>query len=200
MKLKVLQTLIVCSIILFQFVFNHHLNGQSLIYEGFIKGEKVGELNVIREVNDENVKIIVHTSFRTPETADTTAIFTESMYVDQSLMQAAAITKLNNQVLADVETIRMHKGYRHNFNGKRSELNSKTLIGTDIFYFEEPVSIDSIYSLKSGKMLDVLASEEPSVYCLKDGDEEECYAYQQGVLQQIRMSQPAYNIIFRLKK
>lgn len=198
MKFKVLRLIIFCSILLFQFFFNP-INGQTLIYEGFIKGEKVGELIVTREVNDENVKIIVHTSFRTPETADTTAILTESMYVDQSLMQAAAITKLNHQVLADAETIRMHKGYRLNFNGKQSELNSKTLIGTDIFYFEEPVSIDSIYSLRSGKMLDVLASEEGNIYCLKDGDKEECYAYQQGVLQQIRISQPAYSISFRLR-
>lgn len=200
MKIKVQRFTFFSLAILFQYAFCQGLSGQELVYEGFMGEEKVGELVVSREVNDENVKIIVQTNLSAHLLVKVAIdIYSESMYVDQSLMQASAISKVNHKVHSDVETIRLNNGYRINVNGKSTSVDNQALIGADIFYFEEPVNIDSIYSLTTGKMLDVVKGDKSHVYYFEDDGKAEYHEYQNGILQQVQIKHTLYSIVFKLK-
>jgi len=201
MKPKVHFISIFSLIIILEGWLTINLQGQQLIYEGMMKGEKVGEIMAIREVNDENVKINVKTNLEVHLLFKIDMeLSSESMYVNQSLMQASSVSKVHDHIHSEVQTIKMNNGYKVNIDGNLKETDRKSLIGTDIFYFEEPVSIDSVYSLALGKMLDVVRGEKSNEYYFENDGAKQFHRYQNGILQELEIDHASYSIVFRLKK
>ncbi|MBO6762765.1 MAG: hypothetical protein JJ909_17550, partial [Roseivirga sp.] len=125
-----------------QLISFNYAEGQRLTYEGFLKGEKVGELVAEREVNDENVKIIIQTKLDAQLIVKIKLeLYSESTYINQSLFQASSTAKVNGQLKSDVQTVKYGNEYQVEVDGKKRTLAHSELLGADLFYFEEPKGI-----------------------------------------------------------
>ncbi|HEY9116744.1 MAG TPA: DUF6134 family protein [Roseivirga sp.] len=187
------------SCILF-FYTSTHIHAQQLIYEGFMRGEKVGELIANREVNDEMTKISLETRIEAHMLVKIVVeMNSESVYRDLALVEASSVAKANGHLKSSVITIKKDNGYQLDVNGDKSQLQSKSLIGADIFYFEEPANLKQIYALASGEMLEVVKGGENEYYFVHDG-KKELHRYEDGLLQEVEINHALYSLTFKLKK
>lgn len=173
---------------------------QELVYEGFLHGEKVGELIATREVNDEMTKITLDTRIEAHMLVKIVVeMNSESVYRDLALVEASSVAKANGHLKSSVITIKKDNGYQIDINGEMSQISHKSLVGADIFYFEEPTQIQSIYALASGEMLKVVKSRENEYFFEHDG-KKELHKYIGGVLHEVEINHALYSLTFKLKK
>lgn len=199
MRIKV-QLLPFALIILALLCSQNTANSQELVYEGFMNGKKVGELVAIREVNDENTKIILKTNIEAHMLVKITVeLHSESMYANQSLIQASSISKVHGSVKSDVQTVKKGGFYEVQVDGDVKTVDKNSLIGADIFYFEEPKNIDSVYALATGEMMKV-EKGEGSIYYFEHDGKKQYHKYSEGILHEVEISHALYTMTFKLKK
>lgn len=177
------------------------LYSQTLVYEGFLRGNKVGELTAQREVNDENVKIYVSTDIEA-HMLFTIDVFLESQstYIDQELKESSSLSKVNGNLKSSVQTVQHEDYYQIDKDGENKKLKESSVIGADIFYFEEPKNIDEAYSLALGEMMDVEKGEEPGVYFFEQDGKKEYHRYKNGKLAELKIDHALYTITFKIKQ
>ena len=175
------------------------IHAQELVYEGFLRGEKVGELIASREVNDEMTKITIDTRIEAHLLVKIIVEMTsESVYRDLGLVEASSMAKANGHLKSSVITIKKDDGYEVNIDGDSNRLTTDTLVGADIFYFEEPTDLKEIYALSSGEMLKVIKDSENKYYFEHDG-KRELHRYLDGVLHEVEIHHALYTLTFKLK-
>ena len=100
------------------------LHGQTLIYDAFIRGDKVGEMKVIREVNDEATKIIVDTHIEAHMLVKIEVDFkSSSTYMDNKLLLGKAETRTNGHLKSSVYTVLKDGQYNIDIDGESSKIN-----------------------------------------------------------------------------
>lgn len=183
-----------------QLISFNYAEGQRLTYEGFLKGEKVGELVAEREVNDENVKIIIRTKLDAQLIVKIKLeLYSESTYINQSLFQASSTAKVNGQLKSDVQTVKYGNEYQVEVDGKKRTLAHSELLGADLFYFEEPKGIKHAYALSSGEMIEITETAKQTYYFKRNG-KKEFHKYSEGVLDELEINHKLFTITFKLKK
>ena len=198
MNLKVQRRIIIWTAACLISTITQAVQAQQLHYEGFVKGQKVGELVVIREVNDENVKINTTANIQFEAFGKTAFEFSsESMYVNQAIMQASSISKENGQISRQIEIVKLQKNYELQINSHSTTVNEGALFGTDVFYFEAPFSIGSAIELTTGEMASI-RSESISVYNFQINETEVQAKYQEDKLVQFEMVLKGVLVVFKL--
>ncbi|NVK86165.1 MAG: hypothetical protein HWE21_17690 [Cytophagia bacterium] len=199
MKIKV-QILLLGLLVLALICSPNKANSQELVYEGFMRGKKVGELVATREVNDENTRITLKTNIEAHMLVKITVeLHSESMYTNQSLVHASSISKVHGNVKSDVQTVKKGDFYEVQVDGDVKTVNHTSLVGADIFYFEEPKNINSVYALAMGEMLQV-EKGEANVYYFEHDGKKEYHKYIDGILHEVEISHTLYTMTFKLKK
>ena len=193
MRLKFTSLLsIICILMLQSFC-----HGQTLIYDGYIKGHKVGEMSVEREINDESTKILVRTHVEAHMIVKITVDFTsESTYMNNKLIIGEAESRTNGHSKSLVHTTLKDGFYEVNNDGKVSRISSSDLVGADYYYFALPRNGESVYALATGKMLNVLKENDNTFYFEHDG-KKELHTFSDGVLDKLEISHRLYTITFK---
>lgn len=176
-----------------------NVKSQTHIYEAFIRGNKVGEMKVVQEVNDESEKISVVTHIEAHMLVTIRVDFeSHSTYMDGNLVESTAISKTNGRVHSQTETSLKNGRYVVTEGRKSKTLEETTLYGGDLFYCEEPTDIRQVYALASGEFLKVEKAPNGGYYFEHDG-KKELHTYQDGVLQELQIDHKLYTVIFKLK-
>ncbi|MFY0594446.1 DUF6134 family protein [Roseivirga sp.] len=173
---------------------------QNLTYDAFIRGHKVGEMSVSREVNDESTKISVKTHIEAHMLVKITVDFeSESTYMDNKLIIGEATSHTNGHLKSSVHTVFKDGKYTINKDGKTSSLAKEGVVGADYYYFETPVGKQQTYALATGTMLDIVNNEKKSFYFEHDG-KKELHTFENGKLKELEISHRLYTVIFKLRQ
>ncbi len=179
---------------------SNNIHGQRKVYEAFMKGDKVGEMAVVREVNDESDKISVVSHIEAHMIVKIRVDYeSHSTYMDGKLMEAEAISKTNGHEHSITHTILKSDGYQITKGRKTHILSDLDLHGGDLFYFEEPQGINKVYALSSGSVLEV-EKEGMNDYYFEEGGKKELHRYQNGELIEVHLEHKFYTIVFKLKR
>ncbi len=175
------------------------LPGQTRVYDAFIHGNKVGEMKVVREVNDESEKISVSTYIVAHMIVKIRVDFESySTYMEGKLMESEAVTKTNGHIHSKAHSIFKEGYYEVTVGKKTKRIDRPKLFGGDLFYLEEPVNIDEAYALATGDMLEVIKQEEGEYYFEHDG-KKELHKYVEGQLKELHLEHKLYTVIFKLQ-
>jgi len=173
------------------------LHGQTLIYDAFIRGDKVGEMKVIREVNDEATKIIVDTHIEAHMIVKIEVDFkSSSTYMNNKLLLGKAETRTNGHLKSSVYTVLKDGQYNIDIDGESSKINKDELVGADYYYFEVPENGAESYALATGGILDMVKEDQNEFY-FEHEDKKEIHTFKNGVLQQLEISHRFYTITFK---
>jgi len=173
------------------------LHGQTLIYDAFIRGDKVGEMKVIREVNDEATKIIVDTHIEAHMLVKIEVDFkSSSTYMDNKLLLGKAETRTNGHLKSSVYTVLKDGQYNIDIDGESSKINKDELVGADYYYFEVPENGAESYALATGGILDMVKEDQNEFYFEHD-DKKEIHTFKNGVLHELEISHRFYTITFK---
>jgi hypothetical protein len=173
------------------------LHSQTLIYDAFIRGDKVGEMKVIREVNDEATKIIVDTHIEAHMLVKIEVDFkSSSTYMDNKLLLGKAETRTNGHLKSSVYTVLKDGHYNIDIDGESSKINKDELVGADYYYFEVPENGAESYALATGGILDMVKEDQNEFYFEHD-DKKEIHTFKNGVLQELEISHRFYTITFK---
>lgn len=173
------------------------LHGQTLIYDAFIRGDKVGEMKVIREVNDEATKIIVDTHIEAHMIVKIEVDFkSSSTYMDNKLLLGKAETRTNGHLKSSVYTVLKDGQYNIDIDGESSKINKDELVGADYYYFEVPENGAESYALATGGILDMVKKDQNEFYFEHD-DKKEIHTFKNGVLHELEISHRFYTITFK---
>lgn len=179
---------------------NIDAQAQKLTYEGFMRNKKVGELTAVREVNDENTKIHISTDIEAHMLVKIEVeLKSESTYINQELVESSSISKMNGHVKSNVQTVHKNDHYQINADGDDIKISKSSMVGADIFYFEEPKNINEVYSLALGELLQVEKGEEAGVYFFEQDGKKEYHKYKNGVLAEVHIDHALYSITFKIK-
>ena len=172
---------------------------QTREYEVFLKGKQVGQLKVVREVNDESEKITVITLIDAQALVGLTQYDeSQASYMDGKLIDATSITKINGSTATTQTTLRKG-GYTINEDGKSKRLGQLMLFGSDLLYFEEPVGLERVYILALGKELN-LHKRDNRNWSFEHNGSQHVYNYTGGVLTELQIENNSYKLTFRLKQ
>jgi hypothetical protein len=185
---------------LIQLVVVMQVNGQVRIYEAFVEGNKVGEMQVIREVNDESEKITVTTDLDAhPFSTENVHSESHATYMDGKLMEATATRKINGRLHSKVTASFDDSGFFVVKDGEEQVIEQHTVYGIDLFYCEEPEGIEEVFDLTSGGFVAVEYSEGHVYYVIR-GEKKERYRYENGLLQGFQVEHKRYSVVFKLKQ
>lgn len=175
------------------------VKGQTYVYDAFIKNHKVGQMTVVREVNDESEKISVKTHIEAHMLVKIRVDFeSHSTYMNGALVNAEAISKTNGHVHSKAITTRKNGRYFAERNDlKPVGLDMEDYYGGDLFYFEEPKNISQVYALATGELLAVTKEGEDIYYFEHDG-KKELHRYEEGKLAELRIEHRLYTVVFKL--
>ncbi|MFT6872956.1 MAG: hypothetical protein ACJAVN_001968 [Roseivirga sp.] len=173
------------------------LHSQTLIYDAFIRGDKVGEMKVIREINDEATKISVDTHIEAHMIVKIEVDFkSSSTYMDNKLLLGEAETRTNGHLKSSVYTVLKDGHYNIDIDGESSEINKDELVGADYYYFEVPENGAESYALATGGLLDMVKEDQNEFYFEHD-NKKEIHTFKNGVLQELEISHRFYTITFK---
>ena len=181
--------------LLFTFTFNCF--SQTLIYDAYIRGDNVGEMKVVREVNDEATKINVATHIEAHMLVKIIVDFkSSSTYMDNKLLLGEAETRTNGHLKSSVHTVLKDGHYNIDIDGQTSKINKHELVGADYYYFEVPENGAESYALATGGILDMVKEDQNEFYFEHD-DKKEVHTFKNGVLQELEISHRFYTITFK---
>ncbi|WP_141719758.1 DUF6134 family protein [Roseivirga misakiensis] len=187
-----------CVLILSTLTFTAY--SQNLTYDAYIRGHKVGEMVVSREVNDESTKISVKTHIEAHMLVKITVDFvSESTYMDNKLIIGEATSHTNGHLKSSVHTVFKDGKYVINKDGKESSLPLESIVGADYYYFETPVGKQKTYALATGIMLDIVNNNDQTFYFEHDG-KKELHTFANGRLSELEISHRLYTVTFKIRK
>ncbi len=173
------------------------LSGQTNIYDAYIKAHKVGEMKVVRELNDEGIKVNVETHIEAHMIMKITVDFTsKSTYMNNRLVDATAKSSANGHLKNSVQTHYANGSYQINVDGDDKRLNASELVGADIYYFEIPEDGQQLYSLATGEYLTVKKVSNTEFYFIHDG-KKESHLFDEKGLTELTISHKLYTVIFK---
>lgn len=197
MNSKFLRSTFLSTITLLSLSSTVELHSQTLIYDAFIRGDKVGEMKVIREINDEATKISVDTHIEAHMLVKIEVDFkSSSTYMDNKLLLGEAETRTNGHLKSSVYTVLKDGQYNIDIDGESSKINKDELVGADYYYFEVPENGAESYALATGGILDMVKEDQNEFYFEHD-DKKEIHTFKNGVLQQLEISHRFYTITFK---
>ena len=191
---------LLCSLVLL-FMIQATAMGQTLKYEAFHLGRKVGSLTVTREVSDERTKIKVDVDIRGKLKPRGASQFeTHSTYMDQKLIEAQGISKWDSN-LNSLIAIYLNKDRYYLEKGELViGMEPIDLLSTDIFYFEEPLKIKQAVHITSGDILTIERKEDvPASYTFTGPRIKIVHHYKAGKLTAFMWQLYDEIITFRLK-
>lgn len=195
MIIRCLETLLTISIIL-PFACGSIL-GQTLQYDAFLAGQRVGEFIIQKEVSDNKTSIMSKTHIEAHLLFSLTVnIETTSIYIDEVLVESETIQKQNGKIHSSVIIHQTDEGYVIDFDGDRKELKEEFLLGADLFYFEEPKQIQQSLELASGELLSIQKDEQGRYFFTHDG-KKELHQYKNGKLDNVEINHQLYTIILK---
>ncbi len=174
--------------------------GQTLTYDAFIRGDNVGQMTVIREVNDEATKITVDTHIEAHMLVKIVVDFkSSSTYMDNKLLIGEAETSTNGHLKSSVHTVYKDGHYDVNIDGDTKRINQDDLVGADYYYFEVPENGAKSYALATGGILSMVKNDQNEFYFEHD-NKKEIHTFKNGLLQELEISHRFYTITFKLRK
>ena len=157
----------------------------------------MGEMKVIREVNDEATKIIVDTHIEAHMIVKVVVDFKSiATYMDNKLLIGEAETRTNGHLKTSVYTILKDGRYTVNIDGDTKRINQDDLVGADYYYFEIPENGAESYALATGGMLNMVKEDQNEFYFEHD-DKKELHTFKNGQLQSLEISHRLYTITFK---
>lgn len=185
---------------LIQLAVHVHANGQTRVYEAFVEGNKIGEMQVIREINDESEKITITTHLRA-HLFSNESVRTEShsTYMDGKLTEATSTREINGRLQRKVTTSFFDGKLIVVRDGSEQQSKRGTVYGNDLLYCEEPGDIDEVLDLSSGDFVAVKHSEG-HVYYFTQNEKMELYRYENGLLGSLEIEHKHYTVVFKLKQ
>lgn len=176
------------------------LVSQSLTYEAFLKGKKVGEMKVVKEVSDNKTSITATTHIKAHMIFTIRVdVDTKATYMDNVLIESEAVSKQNGHIHSSVQMHQSQGGYVINVDGDESKLQEENIVGADFLYFEEPKAINSTIALASGEYLTIEKGTDGEYFFVHDG-KRESHHYASGVLEKVIIEHSLYTVVMKLKK
>lgn len=173
------------------------LQSQTLYYDASLHGHQVGELVIKKEVSDNKTSIISKTHIEAHLLFSLTVdITTESVYVNDILVESETISKQNDKIHSSVMIYQKDQGYIINIDGDEDLLKESELLGADLLYFEEPKQIKKSLALASGELLQIQRDEKGRYFFIHDG-KEELHEYENGKLDNVEINHKLYTIILK---
>jgi len=195
MKLKFKSSLFVYAFLFFPLL----SLGQTNIYEAYIKGHKVGEMKVVKEINDEGIKINVDTHIEAHMLMNITVDFkSSSTHMNNMLVDASAESRANGHLKNSVQTHFSNGKYQINLNGKQKTSSESDLVGADLYYFEVPEDGQTLYSLATGELITKKKESDKEYYFIHD-DKKESHLFDQHGLTQLTISHKLFTVTFKRK-
>lgn len=171
--------------------------GQTNIYEAYIKSHKVGEMKVVKEINDEGIKINVDTHIEAHMLMTITVDFkSRSTHMNNMLIDASAESRANGHLKNSVQTHFSNGKYQINLDGKEKTLAQSDLLGADLYYFEVPKNGQKLYSLATGEMITVQKESDSKYYFVHDG-KKESHLFDEHGLKELTINHRLYTVIFK---
>lgn len=197
MNLKLLRTSLMSLLSITLLFIGSYSYGQTLTYDAYIRGDKVGEMKVVREINDEATKISVKTRIEAHMIVKIVVEFkSSSTYMDNKLLLGEAETRTNGHLKSSVHTVLKDGYYNIDVDGESSRINQNNLVGADYYYFEIPQNGAKSYALATGGLLDMVKEDQNEFYFEHD-DKKEIHTFKNGVLQELEISHRLYTITFK---
>lgn len=197
MNSKFIRSAFLSTLIILMLTSTVKLFGQTLIYDAYIRGHNVGEMKVIREMNDEATKIIVDTHIEAHMMVKIVVDFkSSSTYMDNKLLIGEAESRTNGHLKSSVHTVLKDGHYTVDVDGDVSRIDQDDLVGADYYYFEVPKNGTESYALATGGMLNMVKKGQNSFYFEHDG-KKELHTFKNGVLQELEISHRFYTITFK---
>lgn len=197
MNSKFLRSAFLSTLTVLLFTSTEKLYSQTLIYDAFIRGDKVGEMKVIREVNDEATKIIVDTHIEAHMIVKIVVDFkSTSTYMDNKLLIGEAESRANGHLKSSVHTVFKDGHYTIDVDGDVSRIDQDDLVGADHYYFEIPQNGAESYALATGGMLKMI-KKGPNSFYFEHDDKKELHTFKNGVLHALEISHRFYTITFK---
>lgn len=173
---------------------------QKLTYEAFLKGHKVGELTITKEVSDNKTSIHTTTNLEVHMLFKVKVdIESHSIYMNGALIESEALSHQNGHLHSSVQVHQTNNGYDIDIDGEKSSISDKMIIGADELYFEEPKDIQHTVALASGQYLDIQKGENGEYFFVHDG-KKESHQYENGILKQVVIDHKLYTVTMKLKK
>ncbi len=163
-----------------------HIHSQTIVYHVYSEGVMVGEMSVVREVNDESIKIQTNTSLRLKaDTSYSKELFTESIYMNNRLLIGESLTKTNGALESSIIAVLKGGVYQVDIDGNKSTIKKNDLVAMDFYYFESPVDTQKVYSLTEGKTINLLKKEKDN-YISDHKNGVRHYLYKNGILESFK--------------
>lgn len=140
------------------------VSAQTYAYHAFVKNDKVGEVKVVREVNDEAEKISIKGFYRFDSDSIMLIQFnSKSTYMDGMLKEAESTTAVNGQGETSVLIWQEDEHYVIRKSGLDMAIPIlvEELFGLDLFFFEEPKTIRHAYSTFTGEKYWIQSTHGP---------------------------------------
>lgn len=171
-----------------------------MTYDAYIRGDKVGEMKVVREVNDEATKINVDTHIEAHMIVKIVVDFkSSSTYMNNKLLIGEAETRTNGHLKSSVHTVYKDGRYTVDIDGDAKRISQGDLVGADYYYFELPQNGAKSYALATGGMLNMVRKGQNEFYFEHD-DKKEVHTFKNGVLDQLEISHRLYTVTFKRRK
>lgn len=173
------------------------ISAQTLVYDGYIKGHKVGEMKVVREVSDERTIITTETTVEAHMLVKILVEYnSKSTYMNNMLVEGDAETHTNGHLKSSVQTTWKDGTYHIDDNGKKKQLNHSGLIGADYYYFETPEHNSKALALATGEILTIEKSK-PMEYFFEHDGKKELHVFDNEHLKEVTISHKLYSITFK---
>lgn len=186
--------------IAFMCLISSSLIGQTLTYDAYLKGHKVGEMIVVKEVSDNKTSVTSKTHI------EAHMLFTirvdieaKATYMDGILIESDATSKQNGHLHASIQIDKTENGYTIDDDGDQTTISSAGLVGADMLYFEEPTKLSHTIALASGQYLDIEKGANGEYFFVHDG-KKESHQYANGVLQQVIIDHKLYTVTMKLRQ
>ncbi|WP_422356690.1 DUF6134 family protein [Roseivirga pacifica] len=170
---------------------------QTLIYDGYMKGHKVGEMKVVKEVSDERTVITTETTVEAHMLVKILVEYnSKSTYMNNRLVESEAKSHTNGNLKSSVQTVWKDGTYHINDNGDSKQLSHPELIGADYYYFEIPDNNSKALALATGELLTIEKSKPLEYYFEHDG-KKELHLFDESHLKEVTISHKLYSITFK---
>ncbi len=122
-----------------------------------------------------------------------------STYANNALTKSEAKTMTNGHLKESVEIKKVGNAYSLQINGKDESIDEPSILGADLYYFEVPEDGSKLYSLATGKPLEVIKSDAYTFFFEHDG-KKESHVFSNNQLSELSISHKLYTIHFKKKQ
>jgi hypothetical protein len=174
---------------------------KTLTYDIFYKGNVVGNMQINKRVNEENVYLMMVSRVRMKIfTSLRVYIEEQSLFNKGKLMYTCVYREVNGKVKANQKTRASGEVYQIDSEGKTGTISSRSINSNLILlYFYEPLQVRQVYSGNFQQFVDVKPVGDHTYRIdLPDGNYN-FYTYKNGVCSRVEVHNSMYTIRMELK-